>query len=71
MGFAVRKVLVRVEAAAELGVCVPVALSRVLGVPSSLEGSGVVGRELNWLLKFGRNSEVKEGDGGRGVGGRP
>jgi hypothetical protein len=54
---------VSVEAAAELGVCVP-----VFGVPSSLDGSGVVGL-LFWLLKFGRKSEVKEGEGGKGVGG--
>ena len=68
MGFAVRKVLVSVDAAAELGVWLP-----VLGVPSSLEGSGVVGRLLNWLLKFrfGRSNDVRDGDGGRGVGGRP
>ena len=66
--------LVSVDAAAEFGVCVPVALSRVLlgVVPSSLEGSGVVGRLLNWLvLKVGRKREVSDGDGGRGVGGRP
>ena len=59
-----RKLLVSVDAAAEFGVCVP-----VLGVPSSLDGSGVVGL-LFWLLKFGLKSEVKEGEGGRGVGGR-
>jgi hypothetical protein len=68
---AVRSVLVRVDAAAEFGVCVPVALSRVFGVPSSLDGSGVVGLLLNWLLKFGRSKDVKDGEGGRGVGGRP
>ena len=72
MGFAVRKVVVSVDAAAELGVWVPVASPpRVFGVPSSLEGSGVVGLLLNWLLKFGRSRDVKEGEGGRGVGGRP
>ena len=71
MGLAVRKLLVRVDAAAELGVCVPVASPpRVFGVPSSLEGSGVVGR-LFWLLKLKGSREVREGDGGRGVGGRP
>jgi hypothetical protein len=68
---AVRSVLVRVDAAAEFGVWVPVASPRVLGVPSSLEGSGVVGRLLNWLLKFGRKRDVKEGEGGSGVGGLP
>jgi hypothetical protein len=50
---------------------VPVASPRVFGVPSSLDGSGVVGLLLNWLLKLGRSRDVKEGDGGRGVGGRP
>lgn len=73
MVFAVRKLLVSVDAAAELGVWVPVPSPsrRVLGVvPSSLEGSGVVGR-LFWLLKLGRRREVREGEGGRGVGGRP
>lgn len=70
MGFAVRKLLVRVEAAAELGVCVPVPLpfSRPCGVPSSLEGSGVAGRLLA-LLKLGRRRDVRDGDGGSGVGG--
>jgi len=67
MGFAERSVLVKAEAAAELGVWEPV--PRVWEVPSSLEGSGVVGR-LFALLKFGRRREVKEGEGGRGVGGR-
>ena len=63
----------RVDATAEFGVCVPVAaplVGSVLGVPpSSLEGSGVVGR-LFALLKFGRRREVRDGEGGRGVGGR-
>ena len=36
---------------------------------SSEEGSGVVGREIG-LLKVGFSNEDKEGDGGRGVGGR-
>lgn len=39
--------------------------------PSSLEGSGVVGRELKLPLKVGRSRDVNEGEGGRGVGGRP
>lgn len=59
-----RKVLVNVEAAAELGVCVPVLPFWVVGVFSSLLGSGVVG-----LLLRGRKSEVRDGDGGKGVGG--
>lgn len=61
--------LVRVEAAAEFGVCVPVASPRMCDVPSSLDGSGVPGL-LFCELKLGRSKEVKEGDGGRGVGGR-
>lgn len=73
-----KSVLARVEAAAELGVWVPVTSpppppTRVWGCvvpPSSLEGSGVVGLLL-WVLKLGRRREVKEGDGGSGVGGRP
>lgn len=60
--------LFRVEAAAELGVCVPVASPRVCGVPSSLDGSGVAGL-LFCELKFGLSSDVKDGDGGSGVGG--
>lgn len=31
--------------------------------------SGVVGCEV-WVLKEGRRSDVRDGDGGRGVGGR-
>ena len=69
MGFAVRKVLVKVEAAAELGVCVPATPSRAFDVPSSLEGSGVVGLLL-CVLKFGRSKDVRDGEGGSGVGGR-
>lgn len=38
------------------------------GRSASLE-SGVVGREV-CVLKEGRRSDVREGDGGRGVGGR-
>lgn len=57
-------------AAAELGVCVPVVTGRVVGVPpSSLLGSGVAGREF-WELKVGRSREVRDGEGGSGVGGR-
>lgn len=37
------------------------------GIPSESEESGVVGREG---VKEGRRREVREGDGGRGVGGR-
>lgn len=73
MGFAERKVLVSVDAAAELGVCWPVVppFSRVVwDMPSSLDGSGVVGR-LFALLKLGRRRDVRDGEGGRGVGGRP
>lgn len=72
IGLADWRVLVSVDAAAEFGVCVPVASSvRMWDVvpPSSLEGSGVVGRLLA-LLKVGRRRLVKEGEGGRGVGGR-
>ena len=61
--------LFKADAAAEFGVCVPVPLSLVCDVPSSLEGSGVVGR-LVMPLKFGRKREVRDGDGGSGVGGR-
>lgn len=68
MGFAERNVLVRADAAAELGVCVPVASPRICGVASSLEGSGVAGL-LFWELKFGRSRDVNDGDGGSGVGG--
>jgi hypothetical protein len=68
MGFAVRKLDVKVLTAAELGVCAP-DTDCVCGVPSSLDGSGVVGR-LFCELKFGLNSDVREGEGGRGVGGR-
>lgn len=68
MGFAVRKEVVRVEAAAELGVCAPGGRREVV-LPSSEEGSGVVGREV-CVLKLGRRREVREGEGGRGVGGR-
>ena len=50
------------------GVCVPVPEGNVeRGVCSSDDGSGVVGREA---LKAGRSSEVSDGEGGRGVGGR-
>jgi hypothetical protein len=60
-------------AAALLGVCVPVPLAVrwVCGVPfpSSEEGSGVPGRLL-WEAKLGRRREVREGEGGSGVGGR-
>lgn len=38
--------------------------------PSSLLGSGVVGREVWVLLKLGRRREVRDGEGGSGVGGR-
>lgn len=68
MGFADRNVLVKVDAAAEFGVWVPVASPLRCEGPSSLEGSGVPGL-LFCELKFGLNSEVKDGDGGRGVGG--
>lgn len=60
--------LVSVDAAAEFGVCVPVTSPRVCGVPSSLEGSGVVG--LLFCAVRGLKSEVKDGEGGNGVGGR-
>lgn len=60
--------LFNAEAAAEFGVCVPVPFSLVRDVPSSLDGSGVVGRLLT-PLKVGRSNEVRDGDGGRGVGG--
>ena len=60
MGFAVRKDVARVVAAALLGVC---------EVPSSLLGSGVVGLEA-CVLNVGRSRLVNEGLGGRGVGGR-
>jgi len=60
MGFAVRKEVVRVVAAALLGVWL---------VPSSLLGSGVVGREA-CVLKVGRSRLVNDGLGGSGVGGR-
>ena len=69
IGFAVLNVLVSVDAAAEFGVWVPVASPRVCEVPSSLDGSGVVGLLLS-LLKLGRSNEVSEGDGGSGTGGR-
>lgn len=62
MGFAVRKDVVRVLAAVcemDEGVCV---------APSSLDGSGVVGRE-GAVLNVGRNKLVNEGLGGKGVGG--
>ena len=49
-------------AAVEVGVEVP------FGPSTSLE-SGVVGREF-WELKEGRRRDVREGDGGKGVGGR-
>ncbi len=64
----------------ELGVWLPVAALLVGGCwvagvlappPSSDEGSGVVGRELKLLLKVGRRRDVREGEGGSGVGGRP
>ena len=58
MGLAVRKDVVRVVAAALLGVC---------EVPSSDDGSGVVGLEA-WNV--GRKRLVNEGLGGKGVGGR-
>lgn len=67
IGLAVRKLDVNVLAAAELGVCEPV--PRVWGVPSSEEGSGVPGR-LFCELKLGLRREVRDGEGGRGVGGR-
>lgn len=63
-----RKLDVKVLAAAEFGVCEPV--PRVCGVPpSSDEGSGVPGR-LFCELKLGLKREVRDGEGGRGVGGR-
>lgn len=52
----------------EVGVLVPF----VAAVPegrSTSEESGVVGREV-CVLKDGRSREVREGEGGRGVGGR-
>ena len=56
--------------AALLGVCVPVPVLCVCGVPpSSEEGSGVPGR-LFWELKLGRRRDVSDGEGGSGVGGR-
>ena len=60
MGFAVRKEVVSVVAAAELG---------VWEVPSSLLGSGVVCLEA-CVLKVGRKRLVNDGLGGKGVGGR-
>lgn len=74
MGLAVRKEEERVVAAAELGVWAPVGrvlVFVVVAVPaaSSEERSGVPGR-LVAVLKLGRRREVKEGEGGSGVGGR-
>lgn len=63
-------------AAALLGVCVPVRVPVVLGrcgvafPPSSEDGSGVPGRLAVWEVKFGRRRDVREGEGGSGVGGR-
>lgn len=50
----------------EVGVFVP-----FVPIPcnSTSDESGVVGREV-CVLKEGRRSEVREGEGGRGVGGR-
>lgn len=51
----------------EVGVFVP-----LVPIPfgnSTSDESGVVGREV-CVLKEGRRSEVREGEGGRGVGGR-
>lgn len=67
IGRAVRKEEVRAAAVVEEGVCVPVPGTVERGVCSSEEGSGVVGREA---LKLGRRSEVSDGEGGSGVGGR-
>ncbi len=50
-------------AAVEVAVPVPVV------VCSGSEESGVVGREV-CALKEGRRREVRDGEGGRGVGGR-
>jgi len=75
MGRAVRYEVVSVLAAAALlGVCVPVPVlvrwvCGVLPFPSSEEGSGVPGRLL-WEVKLGRRRDVRDGAGGRGVGGR-
>ena len=82
MGFAVRNDDERVVAAAELGVMAPVARLVVVVVvvvlrepaavaaPSSELGSGVAGRLVAAEEKLGRRSEVRDGEGGRGVGGR-
>ena len=67
IGRAVRKDVVRAAAELDVGVCVPVPGRVERGVVSSDDGSGVVGREA---LKLGRRREVRDGDGGRGVGGR-
>lgn len=68
-----RKLVVSVETAAELGVCVPVVPVPAPGLvreePSSLEGSGVPGR-LFCELNVGLRSDVSDGLGGNGVGGR-
>ena len=68
-----RKDVVSAAAVEDEGVAVPVAVpvpgtcGRVVDASSEL-GSGVVGRE--WVPKFGRRSEVSDGEGGSGVGGR-
>lgn len=66
-----RNEVVSVEAtAAEFGVWVPLTPRPIReDPPSSEDGSGVVGREVV-ALKFGRRRDVRDGEGGRGVGGR-
>jgi hypothetical protein len=54
----------------DVGVLVPfVVMAAVPGGSSTSEESGVVGRDV-WVLNDGRSRDVRDGDGGRGVGGR-
>lgn len=68
IGRAVRNDVVSVLAAALFGVWAP-GRALLMPVPSSDDGSGVVGRDV-CALKLGRRRDVRDGDGGRGVGGR-